>query len=452
MSGPDRVVSGGDVEPRPEQPAKQKAWVLTGSRRAVVITALVNTASTAAAAIAGLVIARSLGPDGRGQYAAVVAWFGIALIAGELGQPAALCYFVASDRSRGRDYVATSRRLMLTTGVVAAAVGWCLAPLLAHGSGSVTDAYRVMFLTCVVSFVGASYVFALQARQISSWNMVRATQPAIYLIVVVAVAVFGRLTLMAAVLSLVISVVIQTLASYWLCRRVHLHAGAFDRQLTKPLLGYGISQVAANAPTTVNSRLDQVLLAGTTSYANLGLYAVAVSVTSLGLPVVSAIGSVLFPRIAGGATSTRALERTALRASLTIAAAILAVLALLSPWLVPVMFGKDYAGAVRLIWILAIGGVFLAASQVAGDLLRGRGQPLMVALAQGVGAVITVGLLLSLLPVLGIEGAAIASSAAYFATFLVLVLALRRRPRQPTTTARPEPEQIIPGGTELEWT
>lgn len=436
-----------DLQRRHADAAKPRAWVLTGSRRAVAITAVVNTASTATAAIAGLVIARSLGPEGRGQYAAVVAWFGIALIAGELGQPAALCYFVASDRLRGRDYVATARGLMLTTGVAAAVVGWCIAPHLAHGSHTVADAYRVMFVTCIVSFVGAGYVFALQARQIGSWNLLRAIQPAMYLTLVAAVAVFGRLTLMAAVLCLVISVVVQTLVSYWLCRRVQLHAGDFDRRLARPLLRYGISQVAANAPTTVNSRLDQVLLAGTTSYANLGLYAVAVSVTSLALPVVSAIGSVLFPRIAAGRTvSTRSLERAALRASLIIAAVILAVLALLSPWLMPALFGQAYSGAARLVWTLAAGGVFLAASQVAGDLLRGRGQPLMVALAQGVGAVITVGLLLSLLPVLGIQGAAIASSVAYFATFLVLVLALRRG------APRANPTPIVPGGTELEWT
>lgn len=420
----------GKLEPRSVRPIKPKSWVMTGGRRAVVVTALVNTASTAAAAVAGLLIARALGPGGRGQYAAVVAWFGIAIVAGELGQPAALCYFVASNRLRGRDYVATSRGLMLTTGVAVAAVGWSIAPLLAHQVNPVTNAYRVMFVTCIVSFVGSSYLFALQARKILWWNFLRATQPAVYLVLVLVVSFFARLTLMVAVACLVISVVVQTSTGYLLCRRVQLAAGGFDRKLARPLLSYGISQVAANAPTTVNSRLDQVILAGTTSYANLGLYAVAVSMTSLALPVVSAIGSVLFPRIAsGGSVSTRALERTALRASLTIAGVIVAVLAVLSHWLLPVLFGHPYSAAVPLVWTLAAGGVFLASSQVAGDLLRGRGQPLMVALSQGVGAVVTVGLLLALLPVLGLQGAAIASSVAYFVTFAVLVLALRRRPR-----------------------
>lgn len=415
----------------------------TDSRRSVAVTALVNTASTAASAGAGLIIARVVGPQGRGEYAAVVAWFGIALIAGELGQPAALCYYVSMDRLRSRDYVTTSRRLMLTTGVVAAVVGWCIAPLLAHGSRSVSDAYRVMFVTCIVSFVGSSYLFALQARQLSWWNLLRATQPSVYLLLVILVATVGRMTLMAAVVCLVASVVVQTIAGYWLCRRVKLSGGDYDQKLARPLLGYGVSQMVANAPTTVNSRLDQVLLAGTTSYANLGLYAVAVSLTSLALPVVSAIGSVLFPRIAaGGTASTQALERTALRASVVIGGAIVGALALSSPWVLPALFGHAYSASVPLVWTLAAGGVFLGASRVAGDLLRGRGQPLMVALGQGVGAVLTVALLLTLLPVWGLQGAAIASSAAYLVTFVVLVLALRR-PR------RRELAQNVSGGTKM---
>lgn len=409
------------------------------------MTALANVAITGAASLAGLLIARALGPTGRGQYAAVAAWFSIATLVGELGQPAALCYYVASDRLRGRDYVATARLLMLTTGTVAVVVGWFLAPVLSRGANVVTDAYRVTFVTCLFAFIGSSYVFALQARRIAPWNLARAIQPASYVSLVAMVAVVSHLSLMRVVVCLAASVMIQAAASYWLCRQMDLHAGVFDVRLTRPLVRYGASQLAANAPTTVNSRLDQVVLAGTTSYQNLGIYAVAVSVSSLALPVVSAIGYVLFPRIAArGIAASHALERRALRASLILAACIMAILAVLSPWLLPVFFGHAFSRAAALVWVLAPGGVFLASSQVAGDLLRGRGQPLMIAIAQGVGAVLTVSLLLLLLPVLGVQGAAVASSTAYLATFLVLVLALRR------PSARRRTDSTVPGGAELE--
>jgi Na+-driven multidrug efflux pump len=52
---------------------------------------------------------------------------------------------------------------------------------------------------------------------------------------------------------------------------------------------------------------------------------------------------------------------------------------------------------------------------------------MLVAYAQGAGAIVTVMLLLALVPPLNVTGAAIASSVAYAVTFGILVLAMARR-------------------------
>jgi Na+-driven multidrug efflux pump len=83
---------------------------------------------------------------------------------------------------------------------------------------------------------------------------------------------------------------------------------------------------------------------------------------------------------------------------------------------------------VPLLWILTPAGVFLACSQVTGDVLRGRKRPLVVARAQGLAAVFTVVLLVALLPVAGVYGAAIASSVAYGVALVMMLLSLRRLP------------------------
>ena len=72
------------------------------------------------------------GPDMRGEYAAVTAWFGVAYMVGGMGQPAALCFHVAHDPGNARGYVATSRAMMLVTGTAMLAGGILLAPLLAQ--------------------------------------------------------------------------------------------------------------------------------------------------------------------------------------------------------------------------------------------------------------------------------------------------------------------------------
>ena len=103
------------------------------------------------------------------------------------------------------------------------------------------------------------------------------------------------------------------------------------------------------------------------------------------------------------------------------AAGALVPLDLVAPWLVPRVFGPGYAGVVPLLWILTPAGVFLACNQVTGDMLRGRKRPLVVARAEGLAAVFTVILLVALLPVAGVYGAAIASTVAYGVALVMML-------------------------------
>lgn len=411
-----------------------------GVSRIVARTAVFNVSATIAAGLAGLLIARTLGPTGRGEYAAITVWFGVMVLVGGLGQPAAICYYVASDRRRARDYVTTSRSLMLVTGTVTVIGGLLLAPVLSHNRSTLEQGYRIAFIASVVALVGATYTFSLQATAIHRWNRIWLTQPVVYLIGIVTLRAFGILTLEAAIVAVAVSVAIQLLFAWWECRRVGLTGGRTSRDLVQPLTRYGVSQLFAAAPTTVNLRLDQLVLSQTVASADLGRYAVAVTLTTLALPVVSAVGNVAFPRLAemGANPSANRLQERALIVSAVVATGILGVIALTAYWLVPLLVGGGFRGAVPLIWILAPGGIFLACGQVAGDLLRGRGRPIIVAYAQGAAAVFTVALLIGLLPLIGVAAAAIASTVAYGVALAVMVQALRQLAARTATSSEPE--------------
>ena len=122
------------------------------------------------------------------------------------------------------------------------------------------------------------------------------------------------------------------------------------------------------------------------------------------------------------------MQRMAVLASAGLASAILLPLAGVAHWLVPLVFGTGYRGAVPLLWILTPGAVFLACGQVVGDLLRGRNRPIVVAQAQGLAAVLTMILLFTLLPLMGVAAAAIASTVAYGLALAVMTHQLWRLP------------------------
>jgi O-antigen/teichoic acid export membrane protein len=207
---------------------------------------------------------------------------------------------------------------------------------------------------------------------------------------------------------------------------------------------YGLSQFAAVTPTSVNLILDQLVLSQVVPAADLGRYSVAASITLVPVPLVAAIGNVAFPRLAAQRTVTAQgqwLQRAAVLSSAVMAVAIMAPIAVSSYWVIPLVFGPAYRGAVPLLWILAPGGVFMASSQVAGDLLRGRDRPGLVAVAQGLAAVFTVVLLIVLLPSMGVAAAAIASTVAYGVALAVMVHCLWRLPRGGQATGPPRREQ-----------
>lgn len=394
-------------------------------------TAGYNVASTTASGLAGIIVARALGPGLRGEYAAVTAWFGLTNIVGAMGQPAALCFHVAHDPGRARGYVATSRAMMLVTGCVALAGGMTLAPVLARGNPGLTLAYRIAFAASILAFVGASYTFSLQARNLRWWNTVRVSQPVLSLALIVVLWRLRLLTLMAALIVLAVTMLLQLCWAYYRCRQAGLAPGRAQVRLVRPLAGYGLSQMAALAPATVNSRLDQLVLSQAVPPAVLGRYAIVVSATMLPIPLVSAVGHVAFPWLAARHRVDGLAHRVqwlGILGSGCVAAAVLVPLALAAPWLVPLVLGRGYAGVVPLLWVLTPAGIFLACGQVAGDILRGRKRPLVVARAEGLAAVVTVVLLAALLPVAGVYGAAIASALAYGVSLTMMLLSLRRLP------------------------
>jgi O-antigen/teichoic acid export membrane protein len=394
-------------------------------------TACFNVVSMATAALGGVVLARAVGPTMRGEYAAVTAWFGVLLIVGEVGQSAAVCFYVARDPRRACGYVATSRAMMLVTGTVALAAGILAAPVLAHGYPGLASVYRIAFAGSVIAFIGTSYTFSLQARSTRRWNLARLSQP---LLGMVGIILFWRLRLLSldtAIDTLIVTMTIQLGFTYYWCRRSKLAPGRVCAKLVRPLATYGLSQLAAITPAAVNIYLDQLVLSQLVPPAELGRYAIAVSITMIPVPVVSAIGNVAFPRLAAQRTVTahsHRLQRAAVLTSALVASAIMLPLAVSGYWVIPLVFGPAYRGAVPLLWLLTPGAVFLACGQVVGDLLRGRNRPGFVATAQGLAAVFTVILLIVLLPSVGVAAAAIATSVAYGVALALMVSYLWRLP------------------------
>ena len=262
--------------------------------RSVARTAGFNVATTLTAGVGGIIVARAVGPSVRGEYAAIMAWFGVAVMVCCMGQPEALVYFVASDPSRANEYVATARAMMMSTGALALGAGLIIAPMIARGSSVVTVGLRIAFAASVVTFLAGSYTASLQGRDLRKWNAARLSQPLFSLLGMVVLWKLRLLNLESAIWVVGAAVLLQLGWAYHSCQKVALVPGRARIELVRPLSGYGVAQIAAQAPAMLNNYLDQIILSQTVPSADLGRYAIAVSLSMLPFPIVSAIGNVAF--------------------------------------------------------------------------------------------------------------------------------------------------------------
>ncbi|MDT3443982.1 MULTISPECIES: oligosaccharide flippase family protein [unclassified Pseudofrankia] len=403
--------------------------------RSVGATAATSVAVSGVAAVGGLLLARYLGPSGRGTFAVVTSYMLAAATIGECGLTTAICYLVARDRSSARDSIRTGGAMLVMLGILVGAAGIAAAPLVLDDPEAVT-AFRVAFAAQPLVFGASTWLFALQATRIGSWNVVRALQPAVYTTAVVTLAVTNLLTVERAVFCLVGSTALQAIAAVVLCRLALPGRGRLRRSTGRKLAGYGGATMLSAVPYLLNAHLDVLLLALLVEPAEVGHYAVAVSLSMLSQPVCSAFGNVAMPRLAAAAAvagtdgttagSARRVALTAVGASLATGVLCMGAVSAIAPLAVHGLLGPDYAPSVGLFWLLAPGAAVLGCNRAIDDVLRGLGRALTVARCEWIGTVVTVALLATLVPLMGVAGAAVASSIAYGVAFAFLLHAVLR--------------------------
>jgi O-antigen/teichoic acid export membrane protein len=193
---------------------------------------------------------------------------------------------------------------------------------------------------------------------------------------------------------------------------------------------FAVREYASNLTTLVAYRADQFIVAGLAGTADLGLYAVAASITERLNLLPGAIAAVLMPKVASSGGGDLEHTKRILRGTICCSAGLAVVVAVACPLTLRVLYGPAYAHAVPAILLLLPGSLGMAAAKLASSHLLGRGQSGPVLAASVIAAGVTTLLDFTLIPGMGIAGAAAASSIGYCtaAAFQVARL-LQREPR-----------------------
>jgi O-antigen/teichoic acid export membrane protein len=218
-------------------------------------------------------------------------------------------------------------------------------------------------------------------------------------------------------------------------------------RLARNVAAYGMRAELNSITLLLNGRLDFIIVTALIGPFALGIYAVASRTAELLRLPSLAINYVLYPayaRLGGPAAIGQA--RKAVRRTWWMPAAIAVPVAVAAPVLLPLLYGPAFRAAVIPTWILLAGMTTGSVYGVLTAYLSGIGRPGLTSIAQAAGLVVTVALDLTLIPLLGITGAATASTFSYLTTTCVLAVCFRltqpRRGRHAQAgKAKPGPEQ-----------
>jgi len=359
--------------------------------------------------LSGPLVARMLGPEGRGLMGLLIAIALLCSLVGVGGLPAAIAHAVAVAGAPARDVVRGNLRfwaaLLLVPSVVASGIAgvlvrdepdaWLLAALcgvlcyllalnflfaaMLQGEGNV----RRINLQRVVGM--ASYVAVIAVM-----FMVWPTDRAGYVVGVYALSLVGGVIMCLAFLRP------STHDPSVIARRADVHAFARRGWISglNALDGLGVDQLLVG------------LVLGQTA---LGLYAVAVSITSFPSLVLTGVAAVLLPRMAAaGARGSVGVMRSWLAAAAVLNVTMIIGIEIVVAPALRIFFGEDFVPATAVARVLAIAWGFLAMRRLLTAAAQAQGKVAKASLAEAAVTVLFVVSAVVLMHVWDLEGAAAA--------------------------------------------
>ena len=394
-------------------------------------TLAAQAVGTLAVIALGVVLARVLGPTGRGLVSYAWLVLGLVSVYAE-GPAAAVVAQYATDKVRRAD-VHRAMLWSLPVLVVPATFGFAVAAFTVRGQGP------LFAVACALPFaVYAQCVkgFFLAESRIRTANLVD-------LIAVVCSAVIGSAVVLlgggivGALVAWAGAYVISALYGALSLDRSSALAGAKTHRergaLVREQLVFGGKSGLVYAVGYLNLRMGLFVVAGLLGPTSLGIFTIAVSVSELLWKISNALAWSAFGRIAGeDEDRVRALVGRLTRTIVLMESVLAAVVFAFGPWLVVHVYGTAFSGAGLPLRIMVLGTAAYAIEPVLGYFMLVRcKRPMLVLGIQLASAATCAAIALATIPVFGLAGAAAATAATYVGVVIVKVVIVARTLRLP---------------------
>jgi len=266
----------------------------------LLITVGTNLLMAALGTVTGVTAARLLGPEGRGELTAIQSWPMLIAVFASLGLNKSIIYYSAKKPKQAGELLGSAVALSLLAIIPFMLLGYIIIPLLLSAQSEEVVRLSQLYLIYlpISALVGIPHSSLRGINDLASWNKIRFLPNVMWLLVLVVGFLFQKrdpgwfaFSYLILLLFLFFPIIRIVLARI---QRPYRPAA----KLMPSLLKYGLPSVVSDFPSILNLRLDQLIMISFLPAKTLGLYVVAVAWGNMVRPVLTAIGAVLFPRVA----------------------------------------------------------------------------------------------------------------------------------------------------------
>ncbi|MDQ4049477.1 MAG: oligosaccharide flippase family protein [Actinomycetota bacterium] len=367
--------------------------------------------------LVSILVARGLGPVGRGLYYLPITAAATVLVLVHLGLEGSNTFFVSERRFTLRQVAAASTFLAPISGVIGA---FGLTALYALTDDSLLkgvswEAFLIptALLPLQLHMLWAINVFTLGGRVVRA-QLAQCAGALLQFLMLLPVVLTGDLTLLYALASYGVFIAVPWLMLVVWSRPFAPLRPALDRELLRKLVGFGLKLQLGQVFIFLLFRADVLLVNLMLGPRDVGIYSLTVifaeAVMLLTLPLMLAA---LPLQASMSIQDAGALSFKAARFNGVFATA-LSALAAATMWLaIPLLYGDDFAAAYVALVALLPGVVAVSMARPLGNWLVRQERPWVLTGFGAAAFTTNVALNVLLLPVVGIVGASLASSAAY---------------------------------------
>ncbi|MEV8235657.1 oligosaccharide flippase family protein [Rhodococcus sp. NPDC077669] len=367
------------------------------------------------------IVARALGPDGRGIAASMLAIIAVGQVLFGLGIPLAVRRRVVSGEQRP-DVMKTARLYAALTALPCLAIALLLdRAFFADQTLTTRVAFYISMMLIPLSISWAADVSVLVAtKEYLRMAILGVTQAASSFVVIVSIWATGNLTI-SSVLYATLGGNIATfiMGLYW----VRMKSGKI--QDFWGMAREGSTLAGGQLAAIASGRIDQIMILPILGPTGAGLYSIALTVGTLPTPISQAVGASSFAAMSTGNQNhiLRSIRQGAALCILT--ACILSVVAYFA---IPIIFGDAFTEAVPAAIIMVTSSIFTGIAFIASMALAGQKKGTVMTAVQVAGLAVGLILLFPLSYILGIIGAALAMTTGAITTMILALNRLRLTP------------------------